>query len=204
MEFQLLTEQEMSKIIDKMTSKSCEIDPIPTILLKKVLPSVIGPITSIVNNSNTTGIFAQSWKTAIICPLLKKAGLALHLSNFRPVSNLSFLSHVVECAVLQQFNKHCKAQDLIPDYQSAYCANYSCETALAKIINDILWAMESQRVTALMTLDLSAAFDTVNHCILISVHRERFGITDTALSQTKSYLHQCVKGQDGWLQGVRG
>ena len=55
-------------------------------------------------------------------------------SSFRPLSNLSFLSHVVECAILQQFNKHCKAQDLIHDYQSAYPANYSCETALVKII----------------------------------------------------------------------
>ena len=188
-EFQLLTEQEVSEIIREMTSKSCEIDPVPTILLKKVLPSVIGPITSIVNNSFTTDISVQSWKTVIISPLLKKAGLALQLSNFRPVSSLSFLCHVVECAIFQQFNKHCKPQDLILDYQSAYCANYSCETALVKIINDILWAIESQRVTALMAIDLSAFFDTVNHSILISVLRESFGITDIALSWFESYLH---------------
>ena len=121
-----------------MASKSCEIDPIPAQILKRVLPSVIGLITLIVNSSITTGIFAHSWKTAIVHPILKKAGLALQLSNFRPVSNLSFLSHMVECAVLQQFNKHCKDQDLIPDYQSAYFVNYSCETALVKIVNDIL------------------------------------------------------------------
>ena len=89
-EFQTLTEQDVSKIIGKMASKSCEIDPTPTTILKKVLLSVIGHISSIVNNSITTGIFAQSWKTAIACPILKKAGLALQLSNFRPVSNLSF------------------------------------------------------------------------------------------------------------------
>ena len=187
-EFQLLTEQEVSKIIGKMASKSCEIDPISTTFLEKVFPSVIGPITSIVNNSITTCIFTQSWKTAIIHPLLKKAGLALQLSNFRPVSNLSFLSHVVECAMLQQFNKHCKDQDLIPDYQRAYCANYRCETALVKIVNDILWAMESQRVTVHIAIDLGAAFDTMDHGILISVFRERFGITDTALSWFESYL----------------
>ena len=119
-EFQLLTENEVSKIIGKMSSKSCKIDPIPTTLLKKVLPSVIGPITSIVNNPITTGVFAITWKTAIICLQLKKAWLTLQLSHFRQVSNLSFLSQVVECAVLQQFNKHCKDQDLFPDYQSAY------------------------------------------------------------------------------------
>ena len=81
-----------------------------------------------------------------------------------------------------------QGQDLISDYQNAYCANYGCETALVKIINDILWAMESQRVTALMAIDLSAAFDTIDHSILISVLRERFGITDTALSWFESYL----------------
>ena len=150
---------------------------------------MIGPIASIVNNSITIGIFAQSWKTAIVHPILKKAGLALQLSNFRPVSNLSFLSHVVECAVVQQFNKHCKDQDLIPDYQSAYYVNYSCETALVKIVNDILWAMENQKVTTLMAIDLSAAFDTMDHSILTSVLRERFGINEMALSCFESYLH---------------
>ena len=121
-----------------MSSKLCKIDPMPTTLLKKVLPSVIRLITSIVNSSITKGIFAMTWKTAIICPLLKKSGLALQLNNFRPVSNLSFLSQVVESAVLQQFHKHCKDQDLFLDYQSAYRPNYSCEIALVKIVNDIL------------------------------------------------------------------
>ena len=177
------------KLLGKWQTRSCKIDPIPTTLLKKVLPSVIGPITSIVNNSITTGIFTMTWRTAIICLLLKKAGLTLQLSNFRPVSNLIFLSWVVESAVLQQLNKHCKDQDLFPDYQSAYQVNYSCETTLAKIVNDILWAMENKKVTALMAISLSAAFDTVDHSILIAVLRERFGITDTALSWFKSYLH---------------
>ena len=80
-EFQLLTEQEVSKIIGKMARISCKIDPIPTTLLKKVLPSMIGPITSLVNNSITTGIFAvmedcdhssiieESWFSTAVKPL---------------------------------------------------------------------------------------------------------------------------------------
>ena len=96
---------------------------------------------------------------------------------------------MVEGAVLQQFNKHCKDQDLFPDYQSAYRPNYSCETALVKIVNDILWAMENKKVTALMAIDLSTAFNTVDHSVLIAVLRVRFGITDTALSWFEAYLH---------------
>ena len=81
-EFVPLLEQEVAAIIGKMASKSCEINPIPTTLLKKVLPSVIGPITAIVNCSITQGIFAQHWKIAIIRPLLKKAGTSTQIEQF--------------------------------------------------------------------------------------------------------------------------
>ena len=91
-----------------------------------------------------SGIFVFKWKTAIVHPLLKKAGLVFILSNFRPVSNLSFISKLVKNKVLTQFNKQCNTHKLIPDYQSAYRTNYSCQTALAKIVNDIIWAMEHQ------------------------------------------------------------
>ena len=63
--------------------------------------------------------------------------------------------------MLWQFNNHCNAHNLIPDYQSAYRPNYSCEMALVKITNDILWAMEHQKATNLMAIDLSSAFDTM-------------------------------------------
>ena len=119
-------------------------------------------------------------------PLLKKAGLDLILSNFRPVCNLSFISKLVEKMVLIQFNKHLHI--LIPHYQSVYRANYSCETALAKIVNDILWAMEHQKVTSLMAFNLSAAFDMVNCNILLSIPEKMFGVHGTCLAQFESYL----------------
>ena len=139
--FEMVSESEVAECIRSMASKSCELDAIPTRILKQVLNIVIEPITRIVNVSLEKGIFASKWKTAIVHPILKKAGLDLILSNFRPVSNLSFISKVVEKLVLAQFNKHCSIHSLIPNYQSAYRANYSCETALTKIVNDILWAM---------------------------------------------------------------
>ena len=104
------------------------------------------------------------------------------------MSNLPFLSKVVEKVVLDQFRKHCDNHRMIPDYQSAYHANYSCETALLKIMNDILWTMERQDITALIAIDLSAAFNTVDHNILIDVLHRRFGVTETALEWFASYL----------------
>ena len=79
-----------------MASKSCELDAIPTTTLKQVLDTVIAPITRIVNMSLENGIFASKWKTAIVHSILKKVGLDLMLSNFRPVNNLSFISKIVK------------------------------------------------------------------------------------------------------------
>ena len=84
----------VTNIILGMKTKSCDIDPIPTNLLKDILPSVIKPITEIVNTSLQHGIFSRIWKMAVIRPLLKKIGLKLITSNYRPVSNLTFLSKI--------------------------------------------------------------------------------------------------------------
>ena len=93
--FELLSTSDVMKIIFGMKTKSCEIDPIPMKLLKEILPSVIEPITKIANTSLQQEIFSKHSKIAVIRPLLKKIGLELITSNYRPVSNLTFLSKVV-------------------------------------------------------------------------------------------------------------
>ena len=193
-QFESVTEDEVSSIIHNMPSKSCECDAIPTTLLKQILPDVIGVITKIVNISLTTGAFSQSWKTAVICPLLKKVGLDLLPRNYRPVSNLCFVSKVVEKCMLKQFIGYGNANDLIPQYQSAYRANHSCETLLLRLLNDALWNMESGKATILTAMDLSVAFDMVDHDILLNIHCDWFGFTGTALNWFNSYLrpHLCV------------
>ena len=187
-EFRYMTEEEVETVIKSMPTKSCECDCIPTKLLKELLPKLLPGLTKIVNLSLQTGHFAKEWKIAIIRPLLKKQGLDLTLSNYRPLSNLPFISKLVEKCMLLQFNKHCNEYCLLPDYQSAYRQNFSCETALVKFVNDMLWSMERQRITAVVAIDLSAAFDTVDHDTLISVLNARFGITDVALVWFKNYL----------------
>ena len=134
-------------------------------------------------------MFADSRKVAIIRPLLKKAGLDLIASNYRPVSNLAFLSKLIEKAVLEQFMEYCNAHALLPDYQSAYKANYSCETSVTCVFNDILWAMEQQEISSMCLCNLSVAFDTVDHQVLLQVLLTRFGVDHTALKWFNSYLH---------------
>ena len=184
-----MTTEEVAELISSMPTKSCKLDAIPTSVLKQITPSIVHTISKINDISLTLGIFVEEWKIAIVHPLLKKLGSELIPSNYRPVSNLSFLSKLLKKGALQQFNNNYIINKLLPDYQSAYRKNYRTETSLIKLVSDILWAMERQEVTALTTLDLSAAFDTVNHEILIEVLEHQFGITNSALSWFKTYLY---------------
>ena len=88
----------------------------------------------------------------------------------------------------KQVSKHCEKYHLQPDYQSAYKEHYSCETSILKISNDILWGMEAQSITSLVVLDLSAAFDTVDHEILLSILSSKYGIQSNALKWFNQYL----------------
>ena len=107
------------------------------------------------------------------------------------MSNLSFLSKVVERCGLQQFNEHCKTFHLMPDCQSADRKFYSTETSLIKLTNDILWAMENKSISPVTVMDLSAAFGTSDHNLLLQILNLNFGITDTALSWYSNYIQPC-------------
>ena len=187
-EFTPMSQDEVGTVISGLKSKSCELDPIPTTILKVMLPKILPLITKIVNKSLGEGVFCREWKTAVVRPLLKKAGLDLTFANYRPVSNLTFISKVIERCMLLQVSKHCEKYHLQPDYQSAYREHYSCETAILKISNDILWGMESQSITSLVALDLSAAFDIVDHDILLSILSSKYGIKGDALKWFDQYL----------------
>ena len=76
----------------------------------------------------------------------------------------------------------------MPDYQSIYQANYSCEMVLVKIMDDILWLMEKQEVVPLIAINLSAAFDTVDHKLLLAVLRKKIGIDQVTLKWFGLYL----------------
>ena len=186
--FAPMSEKEVKEIIMSMKSRCCELDALPTSLLKRMIDVCLPSIMKIVNLSLEMGQFTYQWKLAIVRLLLKKLGLDLINKNYRPVSNLSFLSKVIERVMLTQFNQHCDNYGLLPDYQSAYRSNYSCETSLLKLTNDILWNMENKQVTALVMMDLSATFDTVDHELLLEILHHRYGINDDALKWYNNYL----------------
>ena len=103
-----LTETKVCTVIMNMKNKHCELDIIPTSTLKQILETCIPILTQIVNLSLTTGKFGEEWKTSIVKPLLKNPGLDLINKNYRPVSNLPFISKLVEKCMLKQLLDHCK------------------------------------------------------------------------------------------------
>ena len=175
-EFRLMSDKEILKVINDMPNKHCDLEPVPFMVFKKLAPYLKSEITTLVNLSLSHGVFAESWKTSIVKPLLKKIGLDLILKNYRPVSNLKFLVKLVEKCMLLQFNEHGNLNSLLPSYQSAYRKFFSCKTSLLKFANNLLNEMENQRVSALVVIDLSAAFDPVDHNILLDVFSNQYGL----------------------------
>ena len=157
---------------------SCELDVLPTHIHKEMLDHLLPTITKIINMSLTQGIFIDKWKNALVRPLLKKKGMELILKSYWPVSNLSFLSKVVERAALDQINNHCEPHNIILDYQLAYRANYSCKIVLVKLVNNGLWCYKNQEAMQIIAIDLSAAFDMVDHYLLLSVLQKSIGNCD--------------------------
>ena len=106
-----------------MPFKTCDLDPLPHALYSDCLPHLLPFITDIINHSLKTGLVPDSFKTAIVNPLLKKHNLdANELKNYRPVSNLSFLSKLLEKVILEQLNNHLSTHNLLQ--------HHSTETAL--------------------------------------------------------------------------
>ena len=186
--FTPITTGQLEKTIKGMQPKTYALDVIPTSKLQEVLGGCLPAITHLVDSSLDQGAFCKDWKEALVKPLIKKKSLGTQNSNYRPVSNLSFISKIIEKVTLEQFNQHCQENSLVPEYQSAYRKNHSCETSLVKLVNDILWSMDRQLVTAIVILDLSTALDTVDHNLLLDVLEARFGITGTARKWYASYL----------------
>ncbi|GFO47561.1 reverse transcriptase [Plakobranchus ocellatus] len=187
--FSPVNECDVVKIITKSAPKSCDLDYIPTHILMSCIDILLPYITKIMNNSISNGTVLDCFKQAIVKPLLKKPSLDENdFKNYRPVSNLPFLSKILEKIVLQQLLGHIEKNGLHEIFQSAYKQQQSTETALLKVTSDILDSIDNRKICILSLLDLSSAFDTIDHFILLERLENTFGISGTALLWLRSYL----------------
>ena len=150
-------------------------------------------ITRIVKLSLESGFVPTNLKEAVLKPQLKKTKQKTNpdqqeFKNYRPVSNLSFLSKVIEKVVALQLTSYLENDHLYEPLQSAYKQFHSKETALIKVHNDIVTAIDNGYSVIFVLLDLSAAFHTVDHRILLKRLSTRFGICNKALDWFVSYL----------------
>lgn len=187
--FEEMTMEEIVKLLNKMNSKTCMLDPIPSWVIK-LHPTVLAPVLCfIVNLSMMTGVFPISEKSAVITPILKKRSLNKEdLQNYRPVSQLSFVSKLIESAVSAQIKLFLTTNNLYCPNQSAYRKSHSTETVLVHLCNEISVTRSVGMSSCLLLLDLSAAFETVNHEILLERLASSFYFSGTVLNWLRDYL----------------
>ena len=186
----MLNTDEVRKLVLKSASKCCELDPMPTQLLKQNIEIVLPTITRIINISLLEGIFTTNLKEALLRPLFKKMVLEIILSNYYPVTNLSYISKLIEMTACDHIVHLAGSSGNTELMKSAYRARHSCKTTLLKVKTDILHMMENHEVTCLVMLDLSVAFDTVSHSLLLNRIHYCIRIEGKILQWIKDYLVQ--------------
>ncbi|KAK3556064.1 hypothetical protein QTP70_004385 [Hemibagrus guttatus] len=180
--------EEVLRITRSCNPTTCPLDPIPSAMLQTISPDLLPFITTVINESLTSGHVPIAFKKATVIPILKK--LALYpsdISNHRPVSLLSFLSKILERAVCNQLSDYLMQNNLHDPNQSGFKAAHSTESALLAVTEKLHAARSAKLSSVLILLDLSAAFDTVNHKTLLSTLRS-LGICGTAWEWFASYL----------------
>ena len=152
----------------------------------------------VLNNSNSsleTGTFPEHFKVADVTPTLKKPGLDEHvLSDYRPVSNLSFLSKLPERVAVDRLSSHVEQHSLGETFQSVYKQHHSTETALVRVQRDVSSAFDQNHTVMLVMINLSVAFDTVDHSQFLTQLRKEYLVSGTARGWFKPYLSSVTSG----------
>ncbi|KAJ8349141.1 hypothetical protein SKAU_G00277300 [Synaphobranchus kaupii] len=186
--FKILEDSDVLQLVTRHRATTCPLDPIPSAVLQSISAELLPYLSSIINTSLICGHVPAAFKTARVTPLLNKPSLdPSDVRNYRPVSLLPFLSKTIERAVLNQLSVFLHQNNLLDPHQSGFRTGHSTETALLAETEALATARASSLSSVLILLDLSAAFDTVNHKLLISTLAE-MGISGTALSWFVWYL----------------
>jgi hypothetical protein len=187
--FDIPDKEKVYEIITEMNNKYCDLDPIPTWLVKSCFTELSMMINLIITKSLTESAFPSKLKYALVKPVIKDRNESQDdLANYRPVSNTPFISKLLEKVVSTQLKTHIENNNLYGYYQSGYRKQHSCETAVLKVVNELMGMVHANGAAVLIFLDLSAAFDTIDHEMLIQKLKKDFGIQGDVLQWIESYL----------------
>ena len=191
--------------------KTCELDSMPTFLVQDYVDVLLPFLTMMCNCSIREAQLPSSQKRSILHPVLKREGLdQTDPGNYRPIANVSFISKILERIIASQLVAYFDAYDLLPAHQSGFRRNHSTETLLVRLLSDLHSAMDAGHVSLLALFDVSSAFDSVDHSILLQRLSTSFGLTDKPLEWLRSFLSErtnCVtfgSSRSAWVHAPFG
>ena len=188
-QFQPVSPSIVAATLRSLPNKQSSQDLLPAQFLKGCLDLLSPFLAEIVNRSFSHGEFPRRLSIACVTPILKKNNLCIdELSSYRPINNLSIISKLIERMCFKQTMAHLNDHNLLPVFQSAYRKHHSTETVILKLTNDFLSAADHGNVTLLASLDLSSAFDLVDHEVLLERLRCSFGFASSVLQWFHSFL----------------
>ncbi|KAF7254804.1 RNA-directed DNA polymerase from mobile element jockey [Varanus komodoensis] len=188
-EFQLLRPDDMDKVLGRVRPTTCLLDPCPSWLINDSKHGIGTWILEVLNASLREGRVPAPLKEAVVRPVLKKASLDPEMAtNYRPVANIPFLGKVLEQVVAGQLQALLDETDYLDPLQSGFRPRYGTESALVALYDDLCREKDRGSASLLVLLDLSAAFDTIDHGILLD-RLVGLGVGGTALQWFRSYLN---------------
>jgi len=183
-----VTSTDVIKMVRALPDKQCSSDPLPTWLLKASAGLLAPFLCHLFNWSFEHGEVPSSMKAAYITPIVNKSDMdPMEAKSYRPISNLSVLSKLLERLVSKQLVTSLKDNGLLPELQSGFRAYHSTETAVLNVVGDILHALDTGNVALLTLLDLSAASDSVDDNVL-QLLQKSYGLHGTVIGWFASYL----------------
>lgn len=185
-QFSLITADIVFKTLNEIKTTAAGCDNINVTLLKYCCPYILPIITHIINCCIEQSFFPSMWKQANILPLAK-VQQPNELKHLRPISILPTLSKVFEKILNLQIRMYLDKHNILPSNQSGFRQGYSCGTLLLSVMDDILTATDNNKLTVLILLDYTKAFDTINHDILLSI-LNYIGFDASAILLMESYL----------------
>lgn len=184
--FSAVSVEDIRKVLSSISSDSYGSDGLSISMIKMCCPFILPYITYIVNCCLLDGVFPHAWKEALVTPIAKCSNPS-SFGDLRPISILCALSKVVEKIVDFQLRQHLSSNKILPGVQSGFRPGFSCSSALALVVDDVLKSVDDGRCTVAVLLDYSKAFDTIHHGLLLSI-LHHIGLSAGVLSFFRNYL----------------